>query len=402
MTRIAVLGAGILGACLALILARRGLEVTVFDKADEAVACASRWNEGKIHLGYLYGADASLQTARHILPGSLRFAPLISELLDCDLDLHMTSTDDLYLVHSNSVVEAAALGNTFSRVDELLREHPGAGDYLVDVSSARSRRVSRAELAAVTGSEEIVAAFEVPERSVNTQWLADRLAAALREEQRISLRLGTTIGAALPVEGIDGRWRVTGEPGIGEPFDVVVNALWEGRLAIDRTAGIEPAPGWSHRYRLCIFARTRHAVGTRSAVVAVGPFGDVKNYNGRDFYISWYPVGLVAEGGDISLAAPPPIDGAAEQRFIADVGANITRLLPDVERVFEAAETLQVRGGFVFAQARGALDDRSATIHRRDRFGISRYGNYYSVDTGKYSTAPWLAERVAEMIGGGL
>ena len=47
----------------------------------------------------------------------------------------------------------------------------------------------------------------------------------------------------------------------------------------------------------------------RARIVAVGPFGDVKNYNGRDFYLSWYPVGLVAEGAGLELEAPADPDG---------------------------------------------------------------------------------------------
>ena len=68
---------------------------------------------------------------------------------------------------------------------------------------------------------------------------------------------------------------------------MVVNALWEGPLAIDVTWG------WSlsvvHRFRRCAFVRTREVVDVPGAIVAVGPFGDMKNYNGRDFYLSWYP-----------------------------------------------------------------------------------------------------------------
>jgi hypothetical protein len=381
-------------------LARRGYEVTLFDQRPEPVAAASRWNEGKIHLGYLYGADPGLGTARHLLPGSLQFAPLISHLLETDLAAHTTSTDDLYLVHRNSVAGPDALGATFARLDVVVRDQPGARDYMVNVSDARSRRLSAGELSAITGSHDIVAAFEVPERSINTQWVADRLAAALADMRGITLRPGTTITGAQPVDGPDGRWRVTGTPRLDERFDVVINALWEGRLAIDRTAGLALPGGWSHRYRRCIFARTSREVGTRSALVSVGPFGDVKNYNGRDFYISWYPVGLAGESGALSMAEPPLLDARATERFITGVRAALTPLLPDVDAIFAAAETLTVHGGFVFARERGPLDDPASTIHRRDRFGIERVGSYFSVDTGKYCTAPWLARQVVAQITG--
>jgi hypothetical protein len=45
-----------------------------------------------------------------------------------------------------------------------------------------------------------------------------------------------------------------------------------------------------------------------------------------------------------------------------------------------------------------ALDDPTASLHRRDRFGVRRLGSSISVDTGKYSTAPWLARRLAKEI----
>lgn len=62
--RIAILGAGIMGSATALFLARRGHLVSLYDAADSPFSAASRWNEGKIHLGYIYSADPSLKSAR--------------------------------------------------------------------------------------------------------------------------------------------------------------------------------------------------------------------------------------------------------------------------------------------------------------------------------------------------
>lgn len=35
-------------------------------------------------------------------------------------------------------------------------------------------------------------------------------------------------------------------------------------------------------------------IDTPSVIIATGPFGDIKNYNKRDFYLSWYPTGLLS------------------------------------------------------------------------------------------------------------
>jgi glycine/D-amino acid oxidase-like deaminating enzyme len=396
--RVAILGAGIMGASLALNLARRGREVVLFDRADAPVTGASRWNEGKIHLGYLYGADPTLETARRVLAGGLAFGRLVSELIDADLSGHVTIGDDLYLVHRRSVVDAETLAAHFDAVDALVRAQPDARGYLDDVSAARSTRLAPGRLAELADPDEIVAGFSVPERSVNTLWLADRLAAALEAELRIELRTGVTVTACEAVGAADGAWRVRGTPDVDERFDKVVNALWEGRLEIDLTAGLRPDAPWSHRYRRALFARTCRELTVPCAVVAVGPFGDVKNYDGRNFYLSWYPAGLVAEGTEVTLPAPPPLSPHGERELIAEMRLALEARMPWAGQIFEAAEEIRVVGGYVFAQGQGSLADPRSTLHRRDRFGVRRLGNYLSVDTGKYSTAPWLALNLADEI----
>ncbi|MHA6523325.1 FAD-dependent oxidoreductase [Tessaracoccus sp. G1721] len=390
--RIAVLGAGIMGSCVALNLARFGADVTLIDRNRRPMEEASRYNEGKIHLGYLYGADASLRTAEHILPGGLAFTPLLSQLLECDVADHATTTDDIYLVDRDSVVAPEALAARFDAVSRLVREHPDASSYLADVSGATTPRLTRAELDSIA-SERIAAGFRVPERSVETRWVADTLAAAVAAEDRIHVLGETVVQAVTP--GSDGGATVRCEGGPTERFDTVVNALWGGRLKIDLTAGLQVPRSWTHRVRWCLFVRTRFPVDVPSAIVSVGPFGDVKNYNGRDFYLSWYPVGLVAQGTGIELEAPALPTGSARSRFIAEVREGLGAALPRIGEVLEAAESITVAGGHVFAEGRGAIGDARSDLHRRDRFGVTRTGSYLSVDTGKYSTAPWMARGVA-------
>lgn len=394
--RVAVLGAGIMGSSLALYLARLGAEVTLIDREPSPMAGASRWNEGKIHLGYLYGADPTLATARHVLPGGLVFGRLVSDLIGLDVAGHATTSDDIYLVHQDSVVGLEQLGRHFEAVTSLVRSHPDAARYLTDLTDAAVTPLARGELDGLA-SGRIVGGFRVPERSVETRWLADAMAAAVLAEPRVSFRGDTTLTAARPAaEGV----HVAGTRGLDESFDAVVNALWNGRLEIDLTAGLVQSHSWTHRYRLCAFIRTRAPLDIASAIVAVGPFGDIKNYNGRDFYLSWYPTGLVAEGNDIVLEAPAPLAGERREAFLADVRRGLASCIPSIDEVFAAAEEVTVGGGFVFASGRGAIGDPQSQLHRRDRFGVERMGSYFSVDTGKYSTAPWLADRLAREIMG--
>jgi hypothetical protein len=359
------------------------------------VTGASRWNEGKLHLGYLYSADPSGTSARAMIEGGLAFASILREVTGQDLASAVSPEPDLYLVHAQSIVSADDMGGYFRRLDDLLRAAPGAG-YVGPIRATEA--VTRAELDRLD-ARQVVAGFRVPERSVNTQVVADRLAGALSAEPRVTVQTRTRVTGLETGRGAwQGPWTVrAGERRLG-PFDAVVNALWEGRLAVDRAVGLAPAPGWSHRYRVCLFVRTRRPVDVPNQVVAVGAFGDIKNYDGRSFYLSWYPAGLLAEGEDV---APPALPGLDEAALVDRLATALRRHLPSAGRILDAAERIAARGGWVFAQGRGALDDRAATIHRRDRFGILQRGSYVSVDTGKYSTAPWLAREVCARLGAG-
>jgi FAD dependent oxidoreductase len=392
--RIAVLGAGIMGCSAALYLAREGCSVWLFDRALSPMSCASRWNEGKIHLGFLYAADPSLRSAAQMMPAGLAFKSLVEELTGTSIAPAATNQDDIYLVHPESIVDADEMYRYFLRVQHLIDAAEGKGSYLAPI-----RPVERLpkKLVGALSSGFVRAGFRVPERSVRTEWLADRFVEALAAEPRIRLFTGTTIFGVKPGEGSwQGPWKICSDPVVREQFDVVVNALWEGRLAVDVTAGIEPEPGWSHRFRLSLFIQTDKIVDLPSVVLATGPFGDVKNYSGRHFYLSWYPAGLLAEGN--ALEPPEIVTTPSSGAFTEAVKEGLTAMLPPVGEIFERAENIKIGGGWVFALGKGSLADSSSGLHRRDRFGIRQLGSYFSVDTGKYSTAPWLARSIVNKI----
>jgi glycine/D-amino acid oxidase-like deaminating enzyme len=397
---VAVLGAGIMGCSAALCLARRGVRVTLMDAAPAPCLGASRWNEGKIHLGYLYAADPSLATARRVLDGGLAFKPLVERLIGQSLAAVTSPIDDLYLVHRRSVVDADAMARYYAAVSALVREHPGAAGYLGPATHASVERLSAAELAAVCDTPEIVAGFRVPERSVSTVWIADRLVAAIAAEPRIEARWGVRVtGVPRPDAGADAAMHVQTSEGLDGPYDWVVNALWDGRLGVDAARGLPPPGTWSHRFRRSLFVRTSSVVTVPSAVIGVGPFGDVKNYNGRDLYLSWYPAGLAVEGTALAPPPVPPLEEASRADLIESVLAHLGAIIPSVAALRPHLESVRVEGGWVYAAGRGALDDVRSTLHRRDRAGVFRDGRYLSIDTGKYSMAPWIADGVAADIG---
>jgi|SRR6185369_6949132 len=389
--RIAIIGAGIMGCCTALFLARAGYRVSLFDKASRPMSGASRWNEGKIHLGYLYSADPGGATAAKLMAGGLAFRPLIEEFLGQSIAPAISLHDDSYLVHPESIVSAAQMERYFSFLDDQLAT--------VDASSylTRTRRTTRLSPNEVRtfASGAFSDGFRVPERSVNTLWIADRLERAVERNAGISFVPNFEV-MDIATTAAQTTWTIDSGAQSSETFDFIVNCAWDGLLAIDRMVGLEPEATWSHRYRASLFIGTKEPVDFPSVVLAIGPFGDVKNYDGRHFYLSWYPAGLLAEGQDIR---PPKVDlPDSPERIIEAVKSALLDRLPAVRAIFDSAERTLVGGGWVFARGQGSLSDPTSSLHRRDRFGIRSRGSYFSVDTGKYSTAPWLAHDLAQRI----
>jgi glycine/D-amino acid oxidase-like deaminating enzyme len=397
--RVAILGGGMLGVCTALELAARGQRVTLIEGMPEILQGASRWNEGKIHLGFLYAADAGFNTAKRVIPGGLAFVDLVERFVGCSLDRFSTE-DDVYLVHRDSVVNADAFAVYANRNAELVRDAARGGSrYLTNVKSARVDRLSASELAAFTPSADIVAAFRVPERSVSTVPIADLLSRAVHAEPNMDVRAGTWIDGVRRRD--DGRYDVlacSGRAADLDGFDVVVNALWEGRLAVDATLGIVEKAPWSHRFRAAVFANVP-SNQLHGAVVCTGPFGDVNRYADGRVYLSWYDAGLLAEGS----AVEPPRTAAAltperREKVLKETLASLAKFYPGLDEVGANATALDVHGGWVYAIGSGSLADRESLLHRRDRFATTVDRGYISVDTAKYSLAPWLAQQVADVV----
>jgi len=386
-----------MGCSTALLLARRGMRVTLVDAAPRVMHGASRWNEGKIHLGYLYAADPSLATARRLLPGGLAFRRIVEDLLGQSMAPAISDDDEIYLTHRDSVCAATATACYLGRVSALVAAHPEVAGALAPDAYRPPEPLTRAELDALADPASVVAGVRVAERSVATAWLADRLEAAVLAMPGIDVRLGVHVHGVRP-DPRGERFTLDTSAGTDGPYDAVVNALWHGRAAVDATMGLPAPVEISHRYRVSLFARLARPIDLPSVVVGTGPFGDVKRYGADAAYFSWYPAGLLAEGG--AIAPPPtprvtPADADAIGRAILE---QLGQVLPPVRAAAGAIASSTVQGGWVYASGAGPLSDPASTLHRRDRVGILCSGRYLSVDTGKYSIAPWLAAQVAAQL----
>lgn len=410
--RVWVLGAGLQGCAIALELAHRGQEVVLLDQDAVPMNRASLRNEGKIHLGLIYAADFSGDTARRQLQGALTFLPLLRRWLGHEAaDALPLSTPFLYLVDRHSVLSPAELDRHYRRLNRLcqvwLDEHPEV-DYL----GARPRELAWATPPArwpAVNAEQLIAAFETSERAVDTDALAHAVRTAVLSHPRITFLARHRVHSLQRTSGgvdVRGAFEAPDDPaaqtvGFERTVAQVVNATWENRLRFDVQMGLPPSPGWLHRLKYRVIVRLPdNQADQPSATMVLGRYGDVVIRPNATAFVSWYPDGLRGWSEDLT----PPADWEAACQGLTppdEAQAIASTILRSVQRWYPAlrdAQVLTVDAGAIFAYGRQDVDHRDSALHLRTHNGPMGDHRYVSVDTGKLTTAPWYAVMAADRL----
>ena len=396
--RVAVLGGGFQGCCTALALARRGQSVTLYDRHPSLLAGAVAASEGKIHLGYVYASDRSLATARTMLGGALSFMPLVKSYLGENAPM-APSEPFVYAVHRDSQITIEEFCAHLDAVHELVLQHPGHDSYFGIDLQQPPLRMTEAELESRFDPELVRSAFYTGEIALDIPTLSRSMRSLIAHDPRIEVRTGHTITAVAN----DGNRMGVRSVGLdsadksSDTFDVVVNTLWDGRLAIDATRNIHPGRTWIHRFKHGV--RFSSAAGARlpSVTLALGPFGDLVDYGGGQFYLSWYPACMT----ESSKSLTPP-DWQAEpaeplrSKIIRDSFAAMAEIIPGLHGA--RPEHVEVRAGIIVAWGSSDIDDHESELHRRHEIGVHSYDRYHSIDAGKLTMVPYFAEMCADRI----
>ena len=400
---VAVLGGGMQGCCIALALAERGARVTLYDRNDMLMTQAAVANEGRMHLGYIYAADESLATARMMIRGALAFAPFIERYIGLPSSRLALSPPTTYVVHRDSQRPVDELAAYLGAVHTLVREAVGGRKdaYFGVALRPALRKWSAAERDGVFDGSLALAAFDTPEVAIDPLVLApavrDRVAATPAIERRLLRNVSAVEenAAVLRVvsDGPEGAARDT--------YDHVVNALWDGRLAIDATLGLRPSRPWMHRFKYGI--RFRPPPGTcplPTIGIMLGPFGDLVVYDQGMAYLNWYPTCLDAISHDIRPPDRSPIPAAPRRaRVVAETlraMAEIVIPLRDLDS--GSLRECTVQGGVIVAWGSTDIDDPASELHRRYEIGVTSNGRYHSVDPGKLTMTPYFARVCADRI----
>jgi glycine/D-amino acid oxidase-like deaminating enzyme len=400
--RVGVLGGGLQGCCVALSLAQHGVDVTLFDRNDKLLSRAAVANEGKIHLGYMYANDPSYSTARMMMQGALAFAPFFARHLGLPYDSLTVSRPAAYVVHCDSQRTPEEVSQYISAVHALIRDASGEkGDtYFGRNLSEEPRMWTAAQREAEFDPEVALAAFATPEVAIDPVALAEALRDRIGADRQIEVRLNHEVLSVEDSDGLDISMD-TSSGAVRERFDHVVNALWDGRFAINEKRGLRPNRPWLHRLKYGVsFRLPAGAKLPPSATFVSGPFGEVVSYADGLTYLTWYPVCLQGISKDVtppewSTYPPEPLrsrlwEGTLEAmaQFVPSLRALNPHELKDVT----------VKGGVIVAWGQTDIYDPASELHRRFEIGVTSTGRFHSIDPGKLTMAPYFADICAARI----
>ncbi len=394
--RIAIIGAGIQGCSIAMELVQRGCEVVLVEGAAEPMSRSSRWNEGKIHLGYVYGLDTSLKTANLMVQGAFEFLDFFKTHLGDSFEVGLSS-DFTYLVKNDSMISPEAAGDYFNKVDSLVQKEIERGRNYLGRRELKGTTRMDAFPDAIDSSQ-FLASYQTPELSIDTQKLVAAVVGWVKRCPAVTLVTRTRVNQIVQTKNgtfryVDSTGRESGE------FDEVVNASWESRLRLDESLGLAPPERrWLHRYKLSVHLKAPFLEDLPSATMILGKFGDIVNYRNGSYYLNWYPVGKIGQSDQLQ----PPGDfqlSAEEKRTVAEQTIQeLARLFPPLRSLDLNDSEFAVEGGFIFAWGDKDVDDAQTDLHRRYETGVHSRGRYHSVDTGKLTTAPLFARECASRI----
>jgi hypothetical protein len=401
--RVAILGAGNAGTCAALELASRGYGVDLYEESDQPITRASLHNEGKVHLGILYAKDASLNTARLMIKGALSFAPLLKKWSGFESSRVALSTPFYYGVHRGTMVDPDGLKAHYAACKKIFDDAIAAGaePYLGFEKRMSVTELRRAEWDRLVDPGYFETFFRTTELAVDPREVAELLRGAAQASSRIRFigRAHVTKVSDLDDGGLEVRF-VKDRHEYSERYDQIANTLWHGRLEIDAGIGLRPEFPWSHRYKFANRILVPIAEDTLPSITCVlGPFGDIVNYGSNGLFLSWYPEGMIGTSHDLR---PPEWDRelSREQRlaiFQRSLAAWVKRC-PLLSSLKFADDRVDPGGGVIFAWGDTGIDDHHSKLHDRYDIGVYSRGNYHSVNTGKFTTAPYMGLKTAERI----
>jgi hypothetical protein len=361
-----------------------------------------------------------------MIQGSLTFGTILKRLTGHDPDSFIIARPFHYYVSADSMMSVDDIHGHFQNVEDKVLQLMQDYDlqYLDQTFNRLYERNSTKVHETLFSPQTTLGSFKTEERSVSPAAVADIVSQTVLAKQRINFVPNTLIKSVNRLESgeVEVEQRCKRKTYITR-YPCVVNCLWDGRWAIDRTAGVEDPGPWIMRFKGAINVYAPYALSHSipSSTGVVGLFGDVVNYNNGMYYVSWYPkckrVHCVDEDGrklhnrfhrfiprcirGLVKWAPPAaqyVSNVAHRKFAKENIREMAKFIPSMKKLIRYRLKCEMAGGVIVARGSTDIDDPSSHLHQRHAIGPVSYGSYISVYTGKFTTAPLIAQRTAEIV----
>jgi hypothetical protein len=396
--KIIVMGGGIQGICCALALSHLDVHITIIDKTREPLLRSGLRNEGKIHLGFVYANDDSFRTASLMLRSALQFAPLMESFFQRKIDWEpLRSRKFNYLILNETLLSTQKI---LEHYELLQKEYQLINDSSLHYVGARPTCLWEEKDLTIEGLNRTAVSRCIPTEEVALDLVEFRklLLQEIAKRKNISFLGGHHINE---IKKTSYGYSVTGNNALSKKWSLdcglLINCLWENRLLFDQQLGIETSRKWVYRLKNRILGKAPSSIGALNSFTCVlGAFGDVVNYNNQLTYLSWYPACM--SGWSSELTTPHAWENACNGQIkLEDNKAWVDTALKELDHLFPGMagfEVLQIDGGIIFTWGKTDIVDVQSELHNRYEIGVQQYDDYFSIDTGKFTTAPLFAHNL--------
>jgi len=403
MTKALVLGGGIQGCCIALMLRKHGYDVKIVDKSNDIINRSSLNQEGKIHLGFIYGLDASLKTGKKLLLDALYFAPYLEYLLDKKVNWEkLKSSNFNYLVAKDSMLSPDEVETYFQTLQTIYRQYL-EDENLTYLGKKPNTIFKKISLPPQFNPDFFQACFATEEVAIHHKSIKEIIKTKIQSEN-ISLCLNQRVTAAKRIpNGFMVETHSEDEGVLQLKSDVVFNCLWEGRMILDKQMGMQVEKGYNLRLKYGIIAKSLESDRRLpSFSVIQGPYGDFVNFHqSKETYFCWYPSSM--KGMVIDQSIPTSWDEACDgkipqtvrQKLVNENFKHFQRLIPTLSDF----QVLSIKAGVIVAKGHHDIHHMDSKLHERNESPITQSDGYFSISTSKYTSAPRNTLLLEKMLG---
>jgi hypothetical protein len=401
MKNVVVLGSGIQGMCSAFALNSEGYDVTIIEKESQVFNKTSLYQEGRIHLGFTYALDTSCETGYSVMSNSYQFSKLFDQWFGKINWEKLLMPIGYYLVHKESFLSIDELVEYYSKLEkyslDILNNDPSLSYF--DIKPKTIYKVLD-DIPLTMSNKNISYVVKTVERIVEMFYFKDLLIDQLRKT-KIKVLLNTEV-TNIERESSEFSIRCLEKNSQERIYkgDIVVNCLWNNRIKLDNTIGLNTLDNPLYRLKIGILGTVEEEVPTCSIVTGV--FGNISpRLDKMHAYISWHEEcmqGIRTDGTtpkEWEDIISDPSATSLDASWIKNTIAKVSEFVPALERF----KPVRLLPGIICSAGKSDIGDKTSEVHNRgSHMGVHSFNNYYSIDTGKFSSAPAFAEELRKQV----